>query len=137
MYTIFLRLIQKIQKKLLKQLTLLFQPLIIFCWIICVWRNGMVLVFLCVSSLPVSVRLRSPHLFTLLIVSYRLPLLQSSFTFHQDIKDHKRKKVNEQTEKVWNREHDVESASETSQQKSNKQAGLLEFSTRYKSQTKE
>ena len=47
------------------------------------------------SSLPVSVRLRSPHLFTLLIVSYRLPLLQSSFTFHQDIKDHKRKKVNE------------------------------------------
>ena len=78
------RLIQQMKKKSPKQLTPLSQAFIIFCWIICVWRNVMILVFVLVSS----VRLRSPHLFALLIISYRLPLLHSSFTFHQDTKDH-------------------------------------------------
>ena len=78
------RLIQQIKKKSPKQLTPLSQAFIIFCWIICVWRNVMILVFVLVSS----VRLRSPHLFALLIISYQLPLLHSSVTFHQDIKDH-------------------------------------------------
>ena len=78
------RLIQQMKKKSPKQLTPLSQAFIIFCWIICVWRNVMILVFVLVSS----VRLRFPHLFTLLIISNRLPLLHSSATFHQDIKDH-------------------------------------------------
>ena len=78
------RLIQQIKKKSPKQLTPLSQAFIIFCWIICVWRNVMILVFVLVSS----VRLRSPHLFALLIISYQLPLLHSSVIFHQDTKDH-------------------------------------------------
>ena len=78
------RLIQQMKKKSPKQLTPLSQAFIIFCWIICVWRNVMILVFVLVSS----VRLRFPHLFTLLIISNRLPLLHSSVTFYQDIKDH-------------------------------------------------
>ena len=78
------RLIQQMKKKSPKQLTPLSQAFIIFCWIICVWRNVMILVFVLVSS----VRLRFPHLFTLLIISHRLLLLYSSATFHQDIKDH-------------------------------------------------
>ena len=72
------RLIQQIKKKSPKQLTPLSQAFIIFCWIICVWRNVMILVFVLVSS----VRLRFPHLFTLLIISNRLPLLHSSVIFH-------------------------------------------------------
>ena len=71
------RLIQQMKKKSPKQLTPLSQAFIIFCWIICVWRNVMILVFVLVSS----VRLRSPHLFALLIISNRLPLLHSSVTF--------------------------------------------------------
>ena len=78
------RLIQQMKKKSPKQLTPLSQAFIIFCWIICVWRNVMILVFVLVSS----VRLRFPHLFTLLIISNRLPLLHSSVIFHQDTKDH-------------------------------------------------
>ena len=78
------RLFQQMKKKSPKQLTPLSQAFIIFCWIICVWRNVMILVFVLVSS----VRLRFPHLFTLLIISNRLPLLHSSVIFHQDIKDH-------------------------------------------------
>ena len=78
------RLIQQMKKKSPKQLTPLSQAFIIFCWIICVWRNVVILVFVLVSS----VRLRFPHLFTLLIISNRLPLLHSSVIFHQDIKDH-------------------------------------------------
>ena len=78
------RLIQQIKKKSPKQLTPLSQAFIIFCWIICVWRNVVILVFFLVSC----VRLRFPHLFTLLIISNRLPLLHSSVIFHQDTKDH-------------------------------------------------
>ena len=78
------RLIQQMKKKSPKQLTPLSQAFIIFWWIICVWRNVVILVFVLVSS----VRLRFPHLFTLLIISNRLPLLHSSVIFHQDTKDH-------------------------------------------------
>ena len=78
------RLIQQMKKKSPKQLTPLSQAFIIFCWIICVWRNVMILVFELVSS----VRLRFPHLFTLLIISNLLPLLHSSVIFHRDTKDH-------------------------------------------------
>ena len=76
----FWRLIQKIQKKLLKQLTLLFQPLIIFCWIIHVWRNGMVLVFLCVFFSP---RFCSPPLPSLVHAAHCfLPVASAAKLFH-------------------------------------------------------
>ena len=60
------RLIQQMKKKSPKQLTPLSQAFIIFCWIICVWRNAMVLVFVLVSggrSPPISSLVHAAHYF--------------------------------------------------------------------------